>query len=243
MQIFLSYASEDRSLAEEIQLALIGAGHAVFFDKASLPAGGDYHSRIEAAVKRCDLFVFLISPNSVASGSYALTELKFARSNWHHPKERVLPVRLHSTAWEVIPPYLKSVTVLEPEGNIPAEILGAVSTIAISDAIGEASESKETTIPASSTHESGSRENGNHAVQIWIAIIGLVSALGVALIANWSSIFLPGPSSSSSVAQGMKGPDTGSSQSQTLNECPETTEYDYSKVPPESRIVKRCPPQ
>lgn len=243
MQIFLSYASEDRSLAEEIQLALLGAGHVVFFDKASLPAGGDYHSRIEAAVKRCDLFIFLISPNSVASGSYALTELKFARLRWHHPKERVLPVRLHGTAWEAIPPYLKSVTVLEPEGNVPAEIVGAVSAIAIDDTPSVALEIKEAEVSSGGIRKNHSPKDKSHAVQIWIAIIGLVSALGVAMIANWGAIFPPNPPIVSPTAQGMKGPDTGGSQSQTLNECPETTEYDYSKVPPESKIVKRCPPQ
>ena len=66
MKIFLSYASEDRPQAEEIQLALAGAGHEVFFDRESLPAGGDYHTRIKASVDAADLFVFLISPDSVA---------------------------------------------------------------------------------------------------------------------------------------------------------------------------------
>ena len=74
MKIFLSYASEDRPHAEEIQLALAGAGHEVFFDRESLPAGGDYHTRIKASVDAAELFVFLISPHSVAPGGYALTE-------------------------------------------------------------------------------------------------------------------------------------------------------------------------
>ncbi len=74
MKIFLSYASEDRALAEDIQLALAGAGHEVFFDRQSLPAGGDYHQRIRAAVNGTDLFVFLISPDSIDAGGYALTE-------------------------------------------------------------------------------------------------------------------------------------------------------------------------
>lgn len=237
MHIFLSYASEDRPLAEEIQLALLGAGHVVFFDKASLPAGGDYHSRIEAAVRRCDLFIFLISSNSVASGSYALTELKFARSKWQHPKERVLPVRLHGTAWETIPPYLKSVTVLEPEGNIPAEIAGAVSALTIGEHTRIVADNPKAETPSRRT-----RADKSYVVQIWVAIIGLASALGAALIANWQIIFSEKGNSPNSISQGMKGPDTGGSQSQTLNDCPETTEYDYSKVPVESKIVKRCPP-
>jgi len=117
MQIFLSYAAEDHDLAEEVQLALIGAGHQVFFDRASLPPGHDYHSRIQSAVQSSDLFVFLISPNSVAQGSYAVTELKYARAKWPHPKGKLLPVLARATDWHAIPPYLRSITVLRPEGN------------------------------------------------------------------------------------------------------------------------------
>lgn len=129
MKIFLSYATEDRPLAEEIQLALTGAGHEVFFDRQSLSAGGDYHARIKAAVDAADALVFLVSPDSVADGGYALTELGYARSRWPHPKGRVLPVKVRATPFERMPPYLKSVTVLEPVGNAAAEVAAAVEQL------------------------------------------------------------------------------------------------------------------
>ena len=136
MKVFLSYASEDRPLAEEIQLALAGAGHEVFFDRESLPAGGDYHARIKASVDAADLFVFLISPDSVAAGGYALTEMGYARSHWPHPKGHVLPVLGRATPFASIPAYLKSVTVLEPSGNTAAEVLSAVARLGASPAGG-----------------------------------------------------------------------------------------------------------
>jgi hypothetical protein len=37
--IFICHASEDASLAESIQLALLNDGHTVFFDERSLPVG------------------------------------------------------------------------------------------------------------------------------------------------------------------------------------------------------------
>jgi hypothetical protein len=129
MQIFLSYASEDHELADQVHLALAGDGRQVFFDKESLPPAGDYHARIRAAVEQSDIFVFLLSPNSVAPGSYTLTELKYARAKWPHPKGRVLPVRMRDVPWETIPAYLKAVTLLEPEGNLPAEVSVAVSEL------------------------------------------------------------------------------------------------------------------
>jgi hypothetical protein len=169
MQIFLSYASEDRERAEEIQLALVSLGHHVFFDKMSLPAGGDYHSRIQSAVQNSDIFVFLISPNSVAQGSYALTELKYARAKWAHPKEKLLPVLLRATAWDAIPPYLKSVTVLEPEGNTAAEVVAAVVSLSKGKLKGD--------------------NATRFSMKMGVAIIGLAGVLGLALILNWTNPF------------------------------------------------------
>ncbi len=87
MKIFLSYASEDRDAAEQIYLALTGADHEVFFDRASLPAGEDYHLRISQAVEESNVMIFLISPDSVPKASFARSELKFAQEKWKPPKK------------------------------------------------------------------------------------------------------------------------------------------------------------
>jgi hypothetical protein len=243
MQIFLSYASEDRSLAEEIQLALLGAGHTVFFDKSSLPSGGDYHSRIRAAVTRSDLVIFLISPNSVVEGSYALTELKFARLKWPHPNGRVLPVRLHGTAWDTIPPYLKSVTALEPEGNIPAEIVEAIATIQPIGSILIQSEKVISPSPAADIIPEYQPRTKKNIALVLAAVLIISLAIWATSMENpksmlprWTDQVTP------EMPEGVKGPDTGNARSLVLNQdCPEITEYDYSKSPPTSKIVKRCP--
>lgn len=129
MRIFISYASEDRDTAEEVHMALAGAGHQTFFDKAKLPPGQDYHSRIHAAVMQCDAFVFLISPHSIEPKSYTLTELKIAKTRWEHPQGHVLPVMAVPVPYERIPNYLAAVTVLEPEGNLAAEVALAVNAL------------------------------------------------------------------------------------------------------------------
>lgn len=129
MKIFLSYASEEAQTAEEIQLALTGSGHDVFFDRTSLPAGGDYNARIRKAIEDSDGMIFLISAHSVAKGSYALTELKFAREKWEHPRGCVMPVMAMPTDYDKIPVFLKAVTILEPEGNIAAEVAAEVERL------------------------------------------------------------------------------------------------------------------
>ena len=76
LNIIVSYPSVHRSIAERVKLALEAEGHNVFFDRDDLPSGEAYHQAIRKAIDAADLFVFLISPEAVAPGSYALAELR-----------------------------------------------------------------------------------------------------------------------------------------------------------------------
>ena len=78
--IFLSYPSSLGETAERIELALKGEGYAVFRDRSALPPGESFDARIRAAVEESDLFVFLITPQSVSPGHYTLTELSLPNS-------------------------------------------------------------------------------------------------------------------------------------------------------------------
>lgn len=128
MRLFLSYASEYQTIAEEVSLCLMGAGHEVIFDQTLLKAGDNYNRLIRDALADADGMVFLISPEAVQAGSYALTELKFAREKWPHPAEHLFPVLVRPTPLEAIPPYLRAVTILQPEGNVAAEVAAESST-------------------------------------------------------------------------------------------------------------------
>lgn len=63
-------------------------------------------------------------------GSYALTELKYAKEKWLHPRGRVLPVLVREVPLEQIPGYLSSATILRPDGNIDAEVVHAIRPMA-----------------------------------------------------------------------------------------------------------------
>jgi SH3-like domain-containing protein len=131
MRVFLCHANQDKSAAESIAFSLRARGHEVFLDRDDLPPGGSFDQRIERAVKRSDVFVFLISPDSVAEGRYTLTELTFARHKWPDPNEHVLPVMARKTPLEQVPAYLKAVTILEPSGSISAETSAAVDAMQV----------------------------------------------------------------------------------------------------------------
>jgi hypothetical protein len=127
LHVFLSYSSRDRARAEEISLALASAGNDVFFDRDDLRGGDDYNARIREQIAAADLFVFLISPESVAEGAYTLSELRMARDRWPSPGRHLLPVLLAATPMERIPAYLRSVTIFTPEGNAAAEVAAMVN--------------------------------------------------------------------------------------------------------------------
>lgn len=126
MKIFLSYASQDAEAAKSIYFALRDQGHRVFYDRADLPAGDEFHNRIRAAIEASQLFIFLISANAVDAGSYTLTELDIAEK----ANVKLLPVALGKLAVGQLPAALKAVTFLETDGNLPAAVALAAHRIA-----------------------------------------------------------------------------------------------------------------
>lgn len=125
--VFICYASEDKVLAEVIQLSLLGEGYQVFFDEQSLPPGADYQAMIKAAIYQCNVFVFIGSPASIAQGRFTLTELKLARERWPSPVNRVLPVVTSGVTPKDLPLYLQAATVMNVSGNAAFEVRSAVA--------------------------------------------------------------------------------------------------------------------
>ncbi len=129
MKLFLSYPSGQRELAERLTLALEAEGHKVFIDRSGLKAGESFHQRLRESIRAADGMVFLVTPDSVRPGSYALAELNFAQQHWRRPSGHVLPVIVSPTPIAAMPPYLTAVTVLEPRGDAVAETVAAVAQL------------------------------------------------------------------------------------------------------------------
>ena len=129
LHIFLSYPSKHQDLAEQLSLSLAGEGHTVFYDRTSLAAGREFDRHIREEIGRSDLFVFFVSAESISKGRYTLTELMLARKKWPHPGAHVLPVLIEPTEMSTIPPYLRAVTLLAPEGNLAAEVVAHMTAV------------------------------------------------------------------------------------------------------------------
>lgn len=130
MNVFLSYAHEDRKVAEAIAVGLTQDRHRVFYDREDLPAGDGFHTRIREEIARADLLVFLISKASLQEARYTRTELDLFQKRWPNPSGRVLPVVVESPTDVPIPAYLDTNTRLERRGNLVADVLGEVARIA-----------------------------------------------------------------------------------------------------------------
>lgn len=86
--VFLSFANEDRPVAEALKAALESAGVDVWLDQDDLRAGDDYEIRIRRAIEQCGLFVALLSRNSLTS------QRRFFRLEWDHAQKVALRVPL-----------------------------------------------------------------------------------------------------------------------------------------------------
>lgn len=130
VEIFLSYANEDKEIAEFVYVALLGAGHNVFFDSKSLKPGSDYNSCIRNAIEKCDCYIYLVSNNSIGQGRYIHSELELVKNKWPNPYGHVLPVLIDSNDCRgKLDAYLSSVTPLVVRGHAAAEVAAAVAKL------------------------------------------------------------------------------------------------------------------
>jgi hypothetical protein len=129
VKIFLSYASEQRTIAEDIAVRL-QRRHEVFFDRTSLRASDAFDEEIRRWVRNADLFIFLISPEALTPGCYTLTELGLAKQRWKDPAGHLLPVLVAGDPGQVCDPYLRMLHILIPRGNLAAEVEADVARLA-----------------------------------------------------------------------------------------------------------------
>lgn len=133
MKLFLSYARQQLSIARELDAILSARGHDVFFDKEDLKSGAEFHSTIQSAVEECDVLIFLISPESIADRRYTLTELRYRQRKVPQASGRLLPVVVKPTLLARVPAYLRTVTLLFPQGNLAADVVDALDRLTSKD--------------------------------------------------------------------------------------------------------------
>jgi hypothetical protein len=115
-KIFISYAREQEQFAADLADRLLGRRkYTVYFDRFSLRIGHTWDVRIREQIEHSDLFIYLISPDSVAGNSFCHNELAVAKDKWRPPNGHVLAVMVTPTDLQLIDPYIRSATYLEPK--------------------------------------------------------------------------------------------------------------------------------
>jgi len=129
MKIFLSYASEQREIATSLAHRLRSNGYKVLFDASDIMPSESFDAKINTLITQATLFIFLASEDSVLPGCYALTELRIAESQWPSPVDRVLPVIVDNISVEMLPSYIRSVSILTSRGDLIGDVLSAVGIL------------------------------------------------------------------------------------------------------------------
>lgn len=133
IDVFLSYASEDRDAAVAIRDALEARKLRVFFDKDALKAGDDWAAKLRRSVAQCALFLPIISKNTLTpKARYFRGEWKKALAEaYNMPCNRkfLVPVVIDDTddQHEALPEGLRQVQWARlPEGRPTPELVDRV---------------------------------------------------------------------------------------------------------------------
>ncbi len=129
MNIFVSHPLALRDLALRLQHALTAKGHAVTTDRARLAAGRPLQEAVNDAIATTDVFVFVLSPQSVAADSYTLAELAQAQQRWPDPKGRVITFVAQATPEADIPTYLRASQRIEAGRNCLKAVVEAAQRL------------------------------------------------------------------------------------------------------------------
>ncbi len=108
---FISYSHLDRDFAVRLQRALKDSGKDIWVDESDIRSGARWAEELKSAIEDADSFVFVISPDSVASEE-CKQELSYAAEL----NKRIIPLNLRLTPLVDLPEAIKAVQFVPPRG-------------------------------------------------------------------------------------------------------------------------------
>ena len=124
MKVFLSYASEDKALVEQVHLRLSERFPEIEFwpDKYEILGGDDLIEKIHSGIDDADRFIIFLSPNSIDK-SWVRTELRKALADEISgiKPEFIIPIKVG--AIPTFPPFLESRFYIDIENKTEEEWL------------------------------------------------------------------------------------------------------------------------
>lgn len=89
-ELFLSHSSLDRQFTDEVAAVLRAHGVTVWYSKSNIMGAQQWQNEIGAALRRCDWFAVILSPQSVAA-MWVKRELAYALEKSRF-ENRIVPI-------------------------------------------------------------------------------------------------------------------------------------------------------
>ena len=89
-EVFLSHSSLDHTFVTSIAEVMREHGIPVWYSRTDIVGAQQWHDEIGTALKRCDWFILILSPNSVKS-VWAKRELLYALNDNHYA-DKIIPL-------------------------------------------------------------------------------------------------------------------------------------------------------
>src|SRR4051794_30343595 len=99
-EVFLSHASADKKFATRLANTVRRHGVHVWYSPMHIRGSQQWHDEIGAALKRCDWFLVVMSPNAVKS-KWVKREVRFALNQKRY-EDRIIPVLLRTCDVEAL---------------------------------------------------------------------------------------------------------------------------------------------
>lgn len=88
---FISYSRDDKDFALELAVELKAAGFLVWLDQLDIPTGSRWDDEVQKALEQCEIFMVILTPNSIASHNVK-DEIGYVLDS----NKRILPVLLEN---------------------------------------------------------------------------------------------------------------------------------------------------
>ncbi|MEM0980434.1 MAG: TIR domain-containing protein [Cyanobacteria bacterium P01_H01_bin.58] len=124
--VFISYSRRNKEFVQELHSALEATGREVWVDWENIPVAVDWWQEIQLGIELADTFVFVLSPDSVAS-QVCGQEIEEALKH----NKRLVPIVFHDVAPDQVHPELARLNwiFLRPEDDFKAGFKGLLEAL------------------------------------------------------------------------------------------------------------------
>ncbi|NJN56925.1 MAG: toll/interleukin-1 receptor domain-containing protein [Leptolyngbyaceae cyanobacterium SL_5_9] len=114
-EIFLSHASRDQEFVSKLADELRRHGIPIWYSKINILGAQQWHDEIGRALKRCDWFLIVLSPNSIES-MWVKRELVFALQQ-NRFEDKIVPIIYQTCDYEKLSWVLPSFQMIDFQNN------------------------------------------------------------------------------------------------------------------------------